>query len=92
VDREFGLDLISTAPSVTYEVVTDDKKHFVVTNPSEFPTGGKIATADLIGIPLQVIVGPRGVAEGTVEVKRRATGQRDVTKIADLRNSLETKA
>jgi prolyl-tRNA synthetase len=46
--------------------------------------GAKFATADLIGIPWQVIVGPRGVAEGTVEVKRRATGERDVRKIDDL--------
>ena len=43
LEREFGLDLISTAPSVTYEVVLEDKKHFTVTNPSEFPTGAKIA-------------------------------------------------
>jgi len=44
LEREFGLDLISTAPSVTYEVTTDDKKQFTVTNPSEFPTGAKIAS------------------------------------------------
>jgi GTP-binding protein LepA len=43
LEREFGLDLISTAPSVTYEVTTEDKKQFTVTNPSEFPTGTKIA-------------------------------------------------
>ena len=38
LEREFGLDLISTAPSVTYEVTTDDKKPYTVTNPSEFPS------------------------------------------------------
>ena len=43
LEREFGLDLISTAPSVTYEVTTEDKKQFTVTNPSEFPSGTKIA-------------------------------------------------
>ena len=51
--------------------------------------GAKFATADLIGIPWQVIVGPRGVAEGTIEVKRRATGERDVKKIDDLLNMIE---
>jgi prolyl-tRNA synthetase len=40
--------------------------------------GAKFATADLIGIPWQVVVGPKGLAEGTVEVKRRATGEKDV--------------
>ncbi|HEV7415185.1 MAG TPA: proline--tRNA ligase [Tianweitania sediminis] len=54
--------------------------------------GGKFATADLIGIPWQVIVGPRGVAEGTVEVKRRATGERDVKTITDLKAALGNKA
>lgn len=54
--------------------------------------GGKFATADLIGIPWQVIVGPRGVAAGEIEVKRRSTGERDVKKIADLVASLAPKA
>jgi GTP-binding protein LepA len=39
LEREFGLDLISTAPSVIYNVTMDDGKTAVVTNPSEFPTG-----------------------------------------------------
>ena len=38
--------------------------------------GGKFATADLIGLPWQVIVGPRGVAAGEVEIKNRRTGER----------------
>jgi prolyl-tRNA synthetase len=39
--------------------------------------GAKFATADLIGIPWQVLVGPRGLAEGKVEVKKRADGSRE---------------
>jgi GTP-binding protein LepA len=39
LEREFGLDLITTAPSVIYEVTTEDKKTVTVTNPSEYPTG-----------------------------------------------------
>jgi prolyl-tRNA synthetase len=39
--------------------------------------GAKFATADLIGMPWQVLVGPRGLAEGKVEVKRRADGSRE---------------
>ena len=39
--------------------------------------GGKFATADLIGVPWQVMVGPRGLAEGKVEVKKRADGSRE---------------
>jgi prolyl-tRNA synthetase len=40
--------------------------------------GSKFATADLIGIPWQVLVGPKGLAEGKVEVKRRADGSREL--------------
>ncbi|WP_111718913.1 translation elongation factor 4 [Homoserinimonas sp. OAct 916] len=43
LEREFNLDLIATAPSVIYEVTSDDKKTVTVTNPSEFP-GGKITS------------------------------------------------
>jgi prolyl-tRNA synthetase len=38
--------------------------------------GAKFATADLIGLPWQVIVGPRGAAAGEVEIKNRRTGER----------------
>ena len=77
LEREFGLDLISTAPSVTYEVTTEDKKHFVVTNPSEFPTGGKIskvsepmvkaailAPKDYVGTIMELCQGRRGTLLG----------------------------
>jgi prolyl-tRNA synthetase len=40
--------------------------------------GGKFATADLIGLPWQVMIGPRGLAEGNVEVKKRAGGTREM--------------
>ena len=42
LEREFNLDLISTAPNVIYQVKMDSGKEITVTNPSEFPTG-KIA-------------------------------------------------
>ena len=41
------------------------------------------ATADLIGIPWQILVGPKGLAEGKVEVKRRAGGTRDLMSPAE---------
>jgi prolyl-tRNA synthetase len=40
--------------------------------------GSKFATADLIGIPWQVVVGPKGLAEGKVELKRRADDTREL--------------
>ena len=49
------------------EVVIDDRKE---------RAGVKFADADLIGWPLQVVVGKRGLAEGTIELKRRKTGEK----------------
>jgi prolyl-tRNA synthetase len=38
--------------------------------------GAKFAAMDLIGLPWQAVVGPRGIKQGVVELKRRATGER----------------
>jgi prolyl-tRNA synthetase len=46
--------------------------------------GAKFATADLIGLPWQVIVGPKGLAEGKIELKRRAGGERESLAPVDL--------
>lgn len=47
-----------------------------LTDDTDERPGAKFATADLIGLPWQIIVGPKGLAEGKVELKRRATGER----------------
>jgi len=39
--------------------------------------GVKLGSMDLIGLPWQVIIGPRGIAAGTIELKRRSTGERE---------------
>ena len=45
--------------------------------------GAKFAAADLMGIPWQVIVGPKGLAEGRIELKRRAGGAREALPVGD---------
>ena len=52
--------------------------------------GSKFATADLIGIPWQIMVGPRGLAEGKVEVKQRADGSRELMGPDDAIHRLAT--
>jgi prolyl-tRNA synthetase len=44
--------------------------------------GGKFATADLIGVPWQLTIGPKGLADGVVELKRRATGEKQTLPLA----------
>ena len=48
----------------------------VLYNDLDERAGAKFANADLIGLPWQVMVGPRGLAEGKVEIKNRKTGDK----------------
>ncbi len=54
--------------------------------------GGKFATADLIGVPWQIIVGPKGLAEGKVEIKRRTTGERELVSLEAALDRFKGKA
>jgi GTP-binding protein LepA len=76
LEREFDLDLISTAPNVIYEVTMEDKSIIQVTNPSEFP-GGKIgevrepvvkatilAPSEFIGAVMELCQTRRGDLQG----------------------------
>jgi prolyl-tRNA synthetase, family II len=56
----------------------------VLVDDTDQRAGAKFATMDLIGLPRQVIVGPRGAAAGEVEIKLRATGARETRPVAEL--------
>jgi prolyl-tRNA synthetase len=61
-------DLYAKLTKAGREVLYDDT--------AERP-GAKFASADLIGIPTQLIVGPRGLEKGLIEIKTRKTGARE---------------
>jgi prolyl-tRNA synthetase len=54
--------------------------------------GGKFATADLIGVPWQIIVGPKGLADGKVEIKRRSGGERETVALEEALARFKGKA
>ena len=76
LEREAGLTLISTAPSVVYKVTLDDGKKIVVTNPSEYPDGKIaevqepivkatiLAPSEFIGTIMELCQQRRGVQKG----------------------------
>ncbi|MFV0372679.1 translation elongation factor 4 [Microbacterium sp.] len=76
LSREFGLDLITTAPSVTYEVDTDTGETVTVTNPSEYPDGrvasvsepvvkvGILLPKDYVGTVMELCQSRRGTLLG----------------------------
>jgi prolyl-tRNA synthetase len=59
-----------------YAKLTTSGKDVLYDDTNERP-GGKFASADLIGLPWQLVVGPRGLEKGLVEVKNRATGAKE---------------
>jgi GTP-binding protein LepA len=76
LEREFNLDLISTAPNVVYRVVMEDGVEYQVTNPSEFPSGkiaevhepvvrGTIlAPSEFVGAIMELCQSRRGALQG----------------------------
>jgi len=77
LEREFNLDLISTAPNVVYRLVLVDGTELVVTNPSEYPSDAKVASVfepvvratilsppEYIGTILELCQARRGVQRG----------------------------
>jgi GTP-binding protein LepA len=76
LEREFDLDLISTAPNVVYRVVMEDGSEHLVTNPSEFPTGkvggvfepvvkaSILSPTEYIGTLIELCQARRGVQTG----------------------------
>jgi GTP-binding protein LepA len=76
LEREFNLDLISTAPNVVYRVVMEDGTEHTVTNPSEFPEGKVdevfepvvkatiLSPSDYIGVIMELCQNKRGALQG----------------------------
>ncbi len=76
LEREFNLDLISTAPNVVYEVLMEDGSELVVTNPSEYPEGKIsevrepvvkatiLSPSDYIGTIMELCQTKRGTLQG----------------------------
>jgi prolyl-tRNA synthetase len=60
---------------LAYRALTEAGKEPLLDDTPE-RVGAKFATMDLIGIPWQLIIGPKGLASGEVELKNRATGER----------------
>ncbi|GAB3945187.1 translation elongation factor 4 [Corynebacterium tapiri] len=73
LEREFGLDLISTAPSVSYRVINESGTEKVVHNPSEWPEGKNDAVYEPI-VNMTIIV-PSEFVGPTMELCQSKRGQ-----------------
>jgi prolyl-tRNA synthetase len=75
VNLKVGDAAVDAACTGLYEKLENAGKDVLLDDTNERP-GAKFATMDLIGLPWQVIVGPKGLAAGEVELKNRKTGER----------------
>jgi prolyl-tRNA synthetase len=81
----FGAGIISMKPDDEGVAVVADEAYAKLSAAGKDPlydetsdrAGPKFARMELIGLPWQITVGPRGVKNGTVELKRRATGEKE---------------
>lgn len=72
-----GDSAVETTCAELYAALTAAGRDVLYDDRDERP-GAKFANADLIGVPWQVLVGPKALAEGKVELKHRATGEREL--------------
>jgi prolyl-tRNA synthetase len=92
----FGVGIVNLRPSdaevngacnQAYDALTTAGKSPLMDDSDERP-GAKFAVMDLIGLPWQLVIGPKGLKEGVVELKRRATGERRTLPLADALKAL----
>lgn len=84
-----GDSAVDLACEQAYGALRDAGKDPLLDDTDERP-GAKFAAMDLIGAPWQLIIGPKGVAEGKVEIKRRATSERQSLSLEDALQAIIT--
>ena len=96
LEREFGLDIISTAPSVVYEVTLEDGSVHAVTNPSEFPSGKVsqvsepvvratiLTPSEFVGTVMELCVSRRGTMAGMDYLSPSRVEMRYVLPLAEI--------
>ena len=74
LEREFNLDLITTAPSVIYHVNLTDGSQVVVDNPAEFPEPGVIDSVEEPYVKAQIMV-PNDYVGAVMDISQRKRGE-----------------
>ena len=72
-----GNVLTAVDPRYTMRPTDLDDLVEVLYDDTDQRAGAKFAAADLIGVPWQILVGPKGLADGKLELKRRSDGTRE---------------
>ena len=72
---------VVTASEQIYKQLSETGVNILFDDRANITPGFKFKDADLLGMPLQVIVGDKGLKNGQIEIKRRSTGERTMVKL-----------
>ena len=95
----FDISLINLKPSnedvnkicdEIYESL-EKKRYQIIYDDTDSSIGEKFSRMDLIGIPIQIIVGPNSIKEGKVEIKDRKTDARKLVNLSEILNEFQLK-
>ena len=92
----FGVGVVNLRPGDSAVDAACAKAYAALTKAGREPllddtderVGAKFAVMDLIGLPWQLVIGPKGLADGVVEFKRRATGEKQSLPLDDALRAL----
>jgi prolyl-tRNA synthetase len=87
VNMRQGDEACDAACETAYAALTAAGKD-VLYDDTDARGGAKFATMDLIGLPWQLVIGPKGIAEGVVEIKNRKTGERHTASLDSVLDGL----
>ncbi len=82
LEREFDLDLVTTAPSVTYRVLTNDGEELEIENPSEMPEPSKVKAIEEPYVDAQIMV-PNEYVGAVMELAQRKRGEFETMEYLD---------
>ncbi len=82
-------ETISEAATKLYEELTDEGYEVLFDDRLDASAGFKFNDADLMGMPVQVVVGEKNYKNGNVEIKNRRTGEKEVIALDELNGKLK---
>jgi len=81
-------EMVREASENVYQLLLDDNYEIIFDDRDDVTAGFKFKDADLLGMPLQVIIGEKNLRDGNIEIKVRRTGKRSVVPIDDILDTI----
>jgi prolyl-tRNA synthetase len=81
-------EMVREASDNVYQLLLDANYEIIYDDRDDVTAGFKFKDADLLGMPLQVIIGEKNLQDGNIEIKVRRTGKRSVVPIDDILDTI----